>query len=59
LAGLIAGLRAQGMDAFNAAAAGAWIHAHAGLRAGEIIGSTTSVLAGDVCAAIVDVIAGL
>ena len=47
LAGLIAGLRAQGVEAFPAAAAGAWIHAHAGLKAARTLGSTASVLAGD------------
>jgi NAD(P)H-hydrate epimerase len=44
LAGLIVGLRAQGMVPFEAAAAGAWIHAQAGLRAAEVMGSTASVL---------------
>jgi NAD(P)H-hydrate epimerase len=48
LAGLIAGLRAQGVDAFPAAAAGAWIHAQAGLSAARSVGSTAAVLAGDV-----------
>lgn len=47
LAGLIAGLRAQGMDAYDAAVAGAWIHAQAGLSAADALGSTASVLAGD------------
>ena len=55
LAGLIAGLRAQGVGAFEAAAAGAWIHAQAGLRAAEKLGSTACVLAGDVLEAVAGV----
>ena len=47
LAGIIAGLRAQGMPAFDAACAGVWLHAQAGLLAAEILGSTAGVLAGD------------
>lgn len=47
LAGLIVGLRAQGLDAFDAAAAGAWIHAHAGLWAAKDLGSTAAVVASD------------
>jgi hydroxyethylthiazole kinase-like uncharacterized protein yjeF len=57
LAGLIVGLMAQGVEAFPAAAAGAWIHAQAGLYAADVLGSTASVLAGDVLAAVVDVMA--
>jgi NAD(P)H-hydrate epimerase len=53
LAGLIAGLRAQGVGAFKAAAAGAWIHAQAGLQAAEHLGSTAAVLAGDVLEAVI------
>ncbi len=34
LAGLIGGLLAQGLDAFDAACAGAWMHGDAGIRAG-------------------------
>jgi NAD(P)H-hydrate epimerase len=59
LAGLIVGLRAQGMTSFEAAAAGAWIHAQAGLHAADLVGSTAAVLAGDVLAAVPDVLAEL
>ena len=59
LAGLIVGLRAQGLDAYDAAVAGAWIHAQAGLIAADDLGSTASVLAGDVLAAVSDVLADL
>jgi NAD(P)H-hydrate epimerase len=48
LSGLIAGLRAQGVDAYEAAASGAWIHAQAGLAAADACGAEESVLAGDV-----------
>jgi hydroxyethylthiazole kinase-like uncharacterized protein yjeF len=34
LAGILGGLLAQGLDAFDAACAGAWMHGDAGLRAG-------------------------
>ncbi len=59
LAGLIVGLRAQGVEAYEAALAGAWIHARAGLEAAEALGGTASVLAGDVLDAIPDVLADL
>ncbi|MBI5934596.1 MAG: NAD(P)H-hydrate dehydratase [Chloroflexi bacterium] len=59
LAGLIVGLRAQGVDAFEAAAAGAWIHAQAGLSALSEVGSAASVLAGDVLDCVNDVMAEL
>ncbi len=59
LAGLIVGLRAQGLDAYDAAVAGAFIHAQAGLRAAETLGTTVSVLASDVLASIPDVLADL
>jgi hydroxyethylthiazole kinase-like uncharacterized protein yjeF len=48
LAGLILGLRAQGVEAYPAAIAGCWIHAQAGLRTADLIGSTAAVLAGDI-----------
>ncbi len=59
LAGLITGLRAQGVDAYDAARAAAWIHAQAGLSAAEFLGGTGAVLAGDVLDTIPDVIADL
>ncbi|HEX9019004.1 MAG TPA: NAD(P)H-hydrate dehydratase [Anaerolineaceae bacterium] len=57
LAGMIAGLRAQGVPAFEAAVAGAWIHAQAGLLAAEQIGHEASVLAGDLIEALPEVLA--
>ncbi len=59
LAGLIAGLRAQGMEAYDAARLGAWVHAQAGLAAAVVQGSTAAVLAGDVLEAVADVLAEL
>ena len=59
LAGLIVGLRAQGLAAFEAAVAGAWIHAQAGLRAAREIGADASVLAGDVLGSIAAVMSEL
>ena len=47
LAGMITGLRAQGIPAFDAACAGVWLHAQAGLLAADVLGSTAGVLAGD------------
>ncbi len=59
LAGLIVGLRAQGVEAFQAACAGVWIHAKAGLLAASSIGNTASVIAGDVLNAIPEIISQL
>lgn len=59
LAGLIVGLRAQGLEAFDAAVAGAWIHAQAGLYAAKELGTTASVLAGDVLNAVSDVLSDI
>lgn len=59
LAGLIVGFRAQGVDAFDAALLGGWIHAQAGLRAAAVLGSTATVLAGDVLQGVIDVMATL
>jgi NAD(P)H-hydrate epimerase len=47
LAGLITGLRAQGMEAFESALCGAWVHAQSGLQAASRLGTNRSVLAGD------------
>jgi ADP-dependent NAD(P)H-hydrate dehydratase / NAD(P)H-hydrate epimerase len=52
LAGLITGLRAQGVPAFEAACAGAWIHAQAGITAISLTGAAASVLAGEVADAV-------
>ncbi len=48
LAGIITGLLAQGIDAYDAAVAGVWIHAQAGLVASEKIGHPAAVMASDV-----------
>jgi len=48
LAGMVGGLLAQGRSALQAAIAGAWIHAQAGLEAAEHLGCTASVSASDV-----------
>jgi ADP-dependent NAD(P)H-hydrate dehydratase / NAD(P)H-hydrate epimerase len=48
LSGLIAGLAAQGVEPFEAAVMGAYIHAQAGLTAEERLGNPACVLAGDV-----------
>lgn len=59
LAGLIVGLRAQGLQAYDAALAGAWIHARCGLEAAEALGGTAPVMAGDLLESISDVLADL
>jgi ADP-dependent NAD(P)H-hydrate dehydratase / NAD(P)H-hydrate epimerase len=59
LAGLIVGLRAQGVPAFESASAGAWIHANAGLLAAKRLGNTASIIASDVLNAIPQVISEL
>ncbi len=59
LAGLIAGLRAQGLEPYNAARLGAWVHAQAGVAAAVVQGNTAGVMAGDVLDAVADVLAEL
>jgi NAD(P)H-hydrate epimerase len=56
LAGIITGLRAQGVTAFEAACTAVWLHGHAGLRAAALMGGTAGVLAGDLIAEIPDLI---
>jgi NAD(P)H-hydrate epimerase len=56
LAGMVAGLRAQGAAGFEAAASAAWLHAQAGLLAAEQIGHEASVLAGDLIDALPEVL---
>lgn len=48
LAGLVAGLRAQGLSAYESAVSGAWIHAEAGLVGAEKVGHEAAVIASDV-----------
>ncbi|MCW5876073.1 MAG: NAD(P)H-hydrate dehydratase [Anaerolineales bacterium] len=50
LAGIITGLRAQGVPAYEAACAGAWLHGQAALRAAARLGGIGGVLAGDLAA---------
>jgi NAD(P)H-hydrate epimerase len=55
LAGIIVGLRGQGLAAFEAAVCGCWIHAQSGMKAAQKLGTSTSVLAGDLLSSIPDV----
>lgn len=59
LSGIVVGLRAQGLDAYEAACAGVWIHGQAGMAAEEKWGTSACVLAGDLLDVIPDVLAGL
>jgi ADP-dependent NAD(P)H-hydrate dehydratase / NAD(P)H-hydrate epimerase len=59
LAGLIVGLRAQGVTSYDSAIAGAWIHGRAGLIAAEKYGNTASIIASDILNSIPDVMTDL
>lgn len=58
LSGMIAGLRAQRVPAYEAACTGAWLHAQAGLAAALECGCEASVIASDVLDAISHVLGG-
>lgn len=58
LAGIIVGLLAQGVEPYEAAIAGSWIHAQAGLLALDQLGNSAAVLASDVVESIGDVLFG-
>jgi len=57
LAGMIAGLRAQGLPAFESAWVGAWLHAQAGLAAASRLGHEASVLSSDIIESLPEVLA--
>lgn len=59
LAGVITGLRAQGVGSYQAAVLGSYLHGRAGELAAEMIGSLAGVIAGDVAEAIALAIAEL
>lgn len=54
LAGIIAGLRAQGLQPFDAALVGGYLHQLAGAEAVRKVGNARSVVAGDVLDSIAD-----
>ena len=48
LSGVITGLRAQGVEPYEAAVLGSYLHGRAGELAAEMVGSLAGVIAGDV-----------
>lgn len=59
LSGLIGGLRANRLSAFDAASLGAYVHGMAGVLAARKLGSERTVCAGDVVEAVPEAIAAL
>ena len=59
LAGLIVGLRAQGVGPFEAAACACWLHAASGLEAARSFGTPVSVIAGDLLESVIRVLRDL
>lgn len=59
LAGIIAGLRAQGIASYPAAIAGTWMHAMAGKVAVDRLGGSAPVMASDILSAVPDVMRNL
>lgn len=59
LAGLIVGLRAQGLEPFEAAVCACWLHAASGLEAARSLGTPASVIAGDLLESVVRVLRDL
>jgi len=59
LAGIITGMIAQGIESYDAAVAGVWIHAQAGIDASEKVGHPAAVMASDVLNSIPHVLARL
>jgi len=59
LAGVIAGLIAQGLAPYNAAVAGAYVHGLAGVLAAQALGGTASVIASDVLEGVIEAMSEL
>jgi hydroxyethylthiazole kinase-like uncharacterized protein yjeF len=59
LAGVIVGLRAQGVGGFDAAVLGAYLHGRAGELAADLLGAEAAVIAGDVAECLADALSEL